>query len=120
MAWRCRRSRTVGVDAGGDADVRLAEGSGRPAWTRPVRCARRGGRPQRAESDGVAAKTRGWVRAVSSTDARDAIAPGTKTLSTTEYRWLACRLTEALRDALRVAESRGQRIPDQEEATEDA
>ncbi|MGW5689710.1 hypothetical protein ACWEWX_01730 [Streptomyces asiaticus] len=57
---------------------------------------------------------------MSSTDARDAIAPGTKALSTTEYRRLACRLTEALRDALRVAESRGQRIPDQEEATEDA
>ena len=28
-----------------------------------------------------------------------------------EYRWLACRLTEALSDALRVADSRGQRIP---------
>lgn len=52
--------------------------------------------------------------------ARDATAPGTKTLSASEYRWLACRLAEALADALRVAESRGQRIPDQEEATEDA
>ncbi|MBG0855377.1 hypothetical protein I2W78_26905 [Streptomyces spinoverrucosus] len=52
--------------------------------------------------------------------ARDATAPGAKTLSATEYRWLACRLTEALADTLRVAESRGQRIPDQEAATEDA
>ncbi|MCZ4507299.1 hypothetical protein O3Q52_03575 [Streptomyces sp. ActVer] len=52
--------------------------------------------------------------------ARDATAPGAKTLSATEYRWLARRLTEALADALRVADSRGQRIPDQEEATEDA
>ncbi|MFF4573527.1 hypothetical protein [Streptomyces sp. NPDC001410] len=52
--------------------------------------------------------------------ARDATAPGTKALSASEYRWLACRLAEALRDALRVAVSRGQRIPDQEEATEDA
>lgn len=52
--------------------------------------------------------------------ARDATAPGAKALSASEYRWLACRLTEALADALRVADSRGQRIPDQEEATEDA
>lgn len=52
--------------------------------------------------------------------ARDATAPGTKTRSATEYRWLARRLTEALADVLRVAESRGQRIPDQEEANEDA
>lgn len=40
--------------------------------------------------------------------------------SATEYRWLACRLTEALADALRVADSRGQRIPDLEETAEDA
>ncbi|MFJ1841405.1 hypothetical protein [Streptomyces sp. NPDC088146] len=52
--------------------------------------------------------------------ARDATAPGAKTLSATEYRWLARRLTEALADTLRVADSRGQRIPDQEEVTEDA
>ncbi|WP_327367543.1 hypothetical protein [Streptomyces sp. NBC_01217] len=52
--------------------------------------------------------------------ARDATAPGAKTLSATEYRWLARRLTEALADALRVAESRGHRIPDQGERTEDA
>ncbi|MBB5128913.1 hypothetical protein FHS32_005690 [Streptomyces albaduncus] len=52
--------------------------------------------------------------------ARDATAPGVKPLSATEYHWLACRLTEALADALRVADSRGQRIPDQEEAAEDA
>ncbi|GAA3206495.1 hypothetical protein GCM10020256_01600 [Streptomyces thermocoprophilus] len=52
--------------------------------------------------------------------ARDATAPGAKALSATEYRWLARRLTEALADALRVADSRGQRIPDQEEAAEDA
>jgi hypothetical protein len=52
--------------------------------------------------------------------ARDATVPGAKTLSATEYRWLACRLAEALADALRVADSRGQRIPDQKEATEDA
>ncbi|MFJ9817454.1 hypothetical protein ACIRU3_19730 [Streptomyces sp. NPDC101151] len=52
--------------------------------------------------------------------ARDATAPYAKTLSATEYRWLACRLAEALRDALRGADSRGQCIPDQEEATEDA
>ncbi|WP_432034012.1 hypothetical protein [Streptomyces antibioticus] len=52
--------------------------------------------------------------------AREATAPGPKTLSATEYRWLARRLTEALADALRVADSRGQRLPDQEEAAEDA
>ncbi|MFE1291743.1 hypothetical protein [Streptomyces sp. NPDC058751] len=52
--------------------------------------------------------------------ARTATAPGAKALSATEYRWLACRLTEALAAALRVADSRGQRIRDQAEATEDA
>ncbi|MFF8916679.1 hypothetical protein ACF08M_25995 [Streptomyces sp. NPDC015032] len=52
--------------------------------------------------------------------ARAATAPGAKTLSATEYRWLSRRLAEALTDALRVADSRGQRIPDQEEAAEDA
>ncbi|MDQ0795943.1 hypothetical protein [Streptomyces sp. B1I3] len=52
--------------------------------------------------------------------AREAMAPGTQTRSATEYRWLARRLTEALSDALRVADSRGQRIPDPGEATEDA
>lgn len=52
--------------------------------------------------------------------ARDATAPSAKTLSATEYRCLACRLTVVLTDALRVADSRGQRIPDQEEASEDA
>ncbi|MEU0762818.1 MULTISPECIES: hypothetical protein [Streptomyces] len=52
--------------------------------------------------------------------ARDATEPGAKALSATECRWLARRLTEALADVLRVAESRGQRIPDQEVATEDA
>ncbi|MEE1801087.1 hypothetical protein PUR57_20790 [Streptomyces sp. JV176] len=52
--------------------------------------------------------------------AREATAPGTEALSAGECRWLARRLTEALADVLRVAESRGQRIPDQEEATEDA
>ena len=52
--------------------------------------------------------------------ARDTTAPGAKVLTATEYRWLACRLTEALADALRVADSRGQRLPDPEEATEDA
>ncbi|MCY0938391.1 hypothetical protein OTB74_30305 [Streptomyces sp. H34-S4] len=44
--------------------------------------------------------------------ARKVIAPGATELSAVEYRWLACRLTEALTDALRVAESRGDRIPD--------
>ncbi|MGW2269599.1 hypothetical protein [Streptomyces yangpuensis] len=43
--------------------------------------------------------------------ARKVVAPGAKELSAAEYRWLACRLTEALADALRVAESRGDRIP---------
>jgi hypothetical protein len=44
--------------------------------------------------------------------ARGVLAPGARVLSDVEYRWLACRLTEALTDALRVADSRGQRIPD--------
>ncbi|WP_308114671.1 hypothetical protein [Streptomyces sp. ISL-12] len=53
--------------------------------------------------------------------AREVLAPGARALSATEYRWLATRLAEALTDALRVAESRGQRIPDpQEEAAEHA
>ncbi|WP_343997745.1 hypothetical protein [Streptomyces thermocarboxydovorans] len=52
--------------------------------------------------------------------ARDAVAPDAKVLSATEYRWLARRLTEALSDALRVADSRGQRLPDPEEVTADA
>ncbi|MFI8265023.1 hypothetical protein [Streptomyces sp. NPDC085665] len=43
--------------------------------------------------------------------ARGVVAPGVKMLSAVEYRWLACRLTEAPTDALRVAESRGDRIP---------
>ena len=43
--------------------------------------------------------------------ARGVLAPGTRALTDVEYRWLACRLTEALSDALRVADSRGQRIP---------
>ncbi|MFJ9936685.1 hypothetical protein ACIRSJ_26630 [Streptomyces virginiae] len=43
--------------------------------------------------------------------ARGVVAPGVKVLSAAEYRWLARRLTEALTDALRVAESRGDRIP---------
>ncbi|MFJ6011520.1 MULTISPECIES: hypothetical protein [unclassified Streptomyces] len=47
--------------------------------------------------------------------AREATAPGASSSSATEYRWLACRLTEALADALRVADSRGQRLPDPEE-----
>ncbi|WP_329462031.1 hypothetical protein [Streptomyces sp. NBC_01431] len=51
--------------------------------------------------------------------ARAASAPGAKTLSATEYRWLACRLAEALADALRVADSRGQRLPDPEEEEAD-
>ncbi|MGA5293265.1 hypothetical protein ACPCKV_04980 [Streptomyces koyangensis] len=42
---------------------------------------------------------------------RDATVPGAKSPSATEYRWLACRLTEALADALRVADSRGQCLP---------
>ncbi|MEV6421291.1 hypothetical protein [Streptomyces sp. NPDC051662] len=47
--------------------------------------------------------------------AREAAAPGAPTLSATEFRWPACRLTEALADALRVANSRGQRLPAPEE-----
>jgi hypothetical protein len=43
--------------------------------------------------------------------ARGVLAPGARALTDVEYRWLACRLTEALSDALRVADSRGQRIP---------
>jgi hypothetical protein len=43
--------------------------------------------------------------------ARSVLAPGERVPSSVEYRWLACRLTEALSDALRVADSRGQRIP---------
>ncbi|WP_308191906.1 hypothetical protein [Kitasatospora humi] len=43
--------------------------------------------------------------------ARSVLAPGEWMPSSVEYRWLACRLTEALSDALRVADSRGQRIP---------
>ncbi|MFI5524245.1 hypothetical protein [Streptomyces platensis] len=49
--------------------------------------------------------------------AREVLAPGARSLSATEYRWLASRLAEALTDALRVAESRGQRIPDPQEET---
>lgn len=54
------------------------------------------------------------------TYARDTIAPNAKTLSATEYRWLARRLTEALSDALRIADSRGPRLPEPEEVAEDA
>ena len=43
--------------------------------------------------------------------ARSVLGPGARVPSSVEYRWLACRLTEALSDALRVADSRGQRIP---------
>ncbi|MEV0191731.1 hypothetical protein AB0I39_24745 [Kitasatospora purpeofusca] len=43
--------------------------------------------------------------------ARSILAPGERLPSSIEYRWLVCRLTEALSDALRVADSRGQRIP---------
>ncbi|GAA0694122.1 hypothetical protein GCM10010193_56050 [Kitasatospora atroaurantiaca] len=43
--------------------------------------------------------------------ARGVLTPGARALTDVEYRWLACRLTEALSDALRVADSRGQRIP---------
>ncbi|WP_353653532.1 hypothetical protein [Streptomyces sp. TLI_053] len=43
--------------------------------------------------------------------ARGVLDPGERVPSSVEYRWLACRLTEALSDALRVADSRGQRIP---------
>ncbi|WP_432080716.1 hypothetical protein [Streptomyces sp. WAC 04229] len=53
--------------------------------------------------------------------AREALAPGARALSATEYRWIASRLAEALTDALRVAESRGQRLPvPQEEAAQHA
>ncbi|MFE2032493.1 hypothetical protein ACWC0A_30250 [Streptomyces scopuliridis] len=52
--------------------------------------------------------------------ARGILAPGAKAVSGIEYRWLACRLTEALTDALRVADSRGQRIPEPDEAADDA
>ncbi|MFI2611082.1 hypothetical protein [Kitasatospora sp. NPDC018619] len=52
--------------------------------------------------------------------ARGILAPGAKAQSVIEYRWLACRLTEALSDALRVAESSGERIPaPQEEVAEE-
>ena len=51
--------------------------------------------------------------------ARGVLAPEARALSDVEYRWLACRLTEALSDALRVADSRGQRIPAPQDATED-
>ncbi|WP_050815049.1 hypothetical protein [Streptomyces zinciresistens] len=47
--------------------------------------------------------------------ARDATCPSAKILTVGEYRWLARRLTEALADALRVADSRGQRLPDRDE-----
>lgn len=43
--------------------------------------------------------------------ARSILAPGERVPSSVEYRWLVCRLAEALSDALRVADSRGQRIP---------
>lgn len=48
-------------------------------------------------------------------NARGVLAPGARALTDVEYR----RLTEALSDAIRVAESRGQRIPSPQEATED-
>ncbi|MFF0081772.1 hypothetical protein ACFYR1_18955 [Streptomyces canus] len=51
--------------------------------------------------------------------ARGATAPGAQAMSATEYRWLARRLTEALSDALRVADSRGQRLPGPEEDERD-
>ncbi|SFF10098.1 hypothetical protein SAMN05216251_108143 [Actinacidiphila alni] len=54
--------------------------------------------------------------------ARDTMTPGTKILTATENRWLACRLSEALSGALRVADSRGQRLlgpEEEEEAGED-
>lgn len=37
-----------------------------------------------------------------------------------ELRFLATRLTEALRDALRVAESRGERLPSYDDGDTDA
>jgi len=51
--------------------------------------------------------------------ARRVLDPGARALSDVEYRWLACRLTEALTDALRVADSRGQRLPTPREATDE-
>ncbi|MCX4757005.1 hypothetical protein [Kitasatospora purpeofusca] len=52
--------------------------------------------------------------------ARGILTPGAQAQSAIEYRWLARRLTEALSDALRVAQSRGERIPaHQEEAAKD-
>ena len=51
--------------------------------------------------------------------AREATAPGASSSSSTEYRWLARLLTEALADALRVADSRGQRLPDPEEEVDE-
>ena len=50
--------------------------------------------------------------------ARGVLAPGARALTDVEYRWLACRLIEALSDALRVADSRGQRIPDPQDTAE--
>ena len=50
--------------------------------------------------------------------ARSVLAPGARALTDVEYRWLACRLTEALTDALRFADSRGQRIPDPPDTAE--
>ncbi|MDH6134922.1 hypothetical protein P3T37_004331 [Kitasatospora sp. MAA4] len=52
--------------------------------------------------------------------ARGVLDPGERVPSSVEYRWLACRLAEALSDALRVADSRGQRIPAPQEEDEDA
>ncbi|MET8828262.1 hypothetical protein ABZX40_02650 [Streptomyces sp. NPDC004610] len=52
--------------------------------------------------------------------ARGILPPGTRAVSAIEYRWLASRLAEALSDALRVAESRGQRIPLPETVNETA
>lgn len=52
--------------------------------------------------------------------ARGVLAPDPLARPAVEYRWLACRLTEALSDALRIADSRGQRIPAPQEATADA
>ncbi|MFJ2110510.1 MULTISPECIES: hypothetical protein [unclassified Streptomyces] len=45
---------------------------------------------------------------------------GAVEVSSTEYRWIACRLPEAPTDALRVADSRSRRIPDPDEAADDA
>ncbi|MFF7634324.1 hypothetical protein ACFZB9_14385 [Kitasatospora sp. NPDC008050] len=52
--------------------------------------------------------------------ARKDLAPGARALPALEYRWLACWLAEALSDALRVADSRGQRIAAPQEGAEDA